>query len=219
MLKWIIILVVLVIIGFLGWKWYQNMYKPYNVWIVKEPIQLSKETSKTIDYNLLKFYKPDGGYGFSINGWIKMNNFDLDYGKEKMILGWKYGLYMGFDVKEPTLKCFMWTVNSGIKEVKINNFPLQRWVHIAINVFQDSVDLWQDGKLVDSVKLENIPYIVKDRPMELGEVESIMGAEKLNMFKGYISKLKYCGYTLTKSQIEKNANGNPESFSYLDNFS
>jgi hypothetical protein len=102
---------------------------------------------------------------FTYSMWVYVNNWTT--GSSKVICnayvandaGRRFKLYL--DNNKPILNVDILTTDTGaspIKTVQItNNFPIQRWVYIAVSVEGPIVDCYLDGKLVKSQQLTYLP--------------------------------------------------------------
>ena len=114
---------------------------------------------------------------------------------------------MALDKNDPTLKII---VNKA-EEFSINDFPLQTWVNITLSVYNNSLDLYINGKLVSSKIKDNLliefnksentivslgnPFKVFDREDNETNYSSLtMG------FSGYTSKFKFFNNSLTPNE-------------------
>ena len=91
-------------------------------------------------------------YGYSL--WLYVNTWDSNI--EKTIFSRNENIKLYLDKTSPTLKLDLamdTTVDNATKyETMIitNNFPLQKWVSIAVSVDNQFADVYLDGKLVKS---------------------------------------------------------------------
>ena len=114
---------------------------------------------------------------------------------------------MALNENEPTLKIHV----DGDEKFSINDFPLQTWVNITLSVYNDSLDLYINGKLVSSKIVENLliefpqsdsavvslgnPFYVFDKEDNETDYTSLtMG------FSGYTSKFKFFNNSLTPNE-------------------
>ena len=114
---------------------------------------------------------------------------------------------MALDEDVPTLKIHV----DGDEEFSINNFPLQTWVNITLSVYNYSLDLYINGKLVSSkivedlsiefpqsdsavVSLGNPFYVFDKEDNETNYTSLTMG------FSGYTSKFKFFNNSLTPNE-------------------
>ena len=57
----------------------------------------------------------------------------------------------------------------------MNNFPLQKWVYVVISVDNNVVDLYIDGKLISSHKIDPIPLQINENSnINFGEVNAFL---------------------------------------------
>lgn len=87
----------------------------------------------------------------------------------------------------------------------VSNIDLQRWVHVAISVNGQILDVYVDGKLARSCILPSIQNINAD------------GSQQLTLFHtgttydGYVSGVKVASYAATPDQIYSQYRGGPYS--------
>ena len=114
---------------------------------------------------------------------------------------------MALDKNDPTLK----VVLNNQAEFSIKDFPLQTWVNITVSVYNNSLDLYINGKLVSSKIEDNLliefpesentivslgnPFKVFDKSdNERNYTNLTMG------FSGYTSKFKFFNNSLTPNK-------------------
>jgi hypothetical protein len=104
---------------------------------------------------------------YALGIWVYVNSWDSNKIKTIFSLPGKVSLYL--DAMKPTLKVDFNGINGDTKSISITeNFPLQKWVYITISVDNSFVDLYLDGKMVKSIKLEGIQSNAKESVMYLG---------------------------------------------------
>jgi hypothetical protein len=89
-------------------------------------------------------------YGYSI--WIYVNNWDTT--TVKTIFKRDNNLKLYLDQTTPTLKLDV-TMSDGTTQTAIatTNFPMQRWVFLAVSADGQYFDIYMDGKLVKSQRM------------------------------------------------------------------
>lgn len=92
----------------------------------------------------------------------------------------------------------------------VSNIPLQKWVHICVVLFNRTMDVYVNGKLVRSCTLPGIP--VHDDTT----LSKIYVGQKPT-YNGYISKLKYFNRAVTPDEVFKLYNSGPYSSGYWFN--
>ena len=85
--------------------------------------------------------------------------------------------------------------------ITIHNIPLQRWTCLNISVFNQTVDIYIDGKLKGT---ENFRFSLKPPgplPMTLGPVHE--DGNDGSGFNGYLSRIKYSNRALNPGQVRQ----------------
>jgi len=91
-------------------------------------------------------------YAYSI--WVYVNTWASS--RRKLIFGRDNNLALYLDPNSPTLKLGVKMSDGNIQEMVItNNFPIQRWVFIAVSADGQYFDVYMDGKLVKSQRMFN----------------------------------------------------------------
>ena len=107
-------------------------------------------------------------YSYSL--WIYVNSWSNTSKKSIISRGSDFKLTL--DQTTPTLRCNLADqANSGTEKPSIvltQNFPLQKWTYVIISVDNQIIDIYLDGKLVMSKKLDYIPK-VSDNNIMIGE--------------------------------------------------
>ena len=92
-------------------------------------------------------------YGYSI--WVYVNSWDNS--QIKTIFSRAGNISLSLSQNAPTLTCnITMNDNSVIPMVITDNFPLQKWVFVAISVDNQFVDAYLEGKLVKSQRCVKI---------------------------------------------------------------
>lgn len=114
---------------------------------------------------------------------------------------------MALDHTDPTLKIIV----KDDEVFSINDFPLQTWVNITLSVYNNSLDLYINGKLVSSKIVDDllIEFPVSDSAVvSLGNPFNVFNRTdnetnytSLTMgFHGYTSKFKFFNNSLTPNE-------------------
>jgi hypothetical protein len=134
------------------------------------PVLINKITSadKSIQINnKIKLSKFNNGLTWSIITWLYIDDWNYKYGRDKYILRWtdykKNGFEMYFDKKNNSLKLSITTIPLMQKETLIfDGIPLQKWINIIVILDNRSLDLFIDGELVKTKKLEYVPFYINN---------------------------------------------------------
>lgn len=83
------------------------------------------------------------------------------------------------------------------QDITINNFPLQTWVCVAISIYNSSMDIYVNGKLVKTQVSVSSSYLNLEGLSASDTVVPIVLFEDNAGFIGYINKFKYWNKALT----------------------
>jgi len=174
---------------------------------------------------------------FATSIWVYVNNWESTPNKDKIIyyIGHNtiggvagattatvttHGLFddlrstgmvvMGLDQNDATLYIDIASADAPAT-FTINDFPLQAWVNVTLSVYNDSIDLYINGKLVSSKYVDNL--IIRfpsggDRLVSLGNPWNVFNNETNDKkytnltggFMGYTSKFKFFNNSLTPNE-------------------
>ena len=186
------------------------------VWIFKKDQKIAGYTAANsgsiIEFNS-KLEDGDGSnLAFSI--WVYVTNWSTT-DKYIYTIGDDDGDQLQLYLYGSTPKLIVSTLGGGVAgtpfaNVEINNFPLQTWVCVAVSIYNSSMDVYINGKLVKTQLSSNSEYLVLDGnygsdgtvkggtlvPITLFNSSAEAG-DSNNGFEGYINKFKYWSSALT----------------------
>jgi len=144
---------------------------------------------------------------FAISAWFFINDWNYNYGKEKPLLAYVSSSNMGstgdissvtsvnatpaptitFDNTSNNINIYMTCGSSGnsqnsIQKFQIQNAPIQTWVNLVISVYGTSMDVYLDGKLINTFLLPSYAYI---------NSSNILYITPLGGFSGWTSNMAY----------------------------
>lgn len=137
------------------------------------------------------------GLTFSYTCWLRFDDFSYRYGEEKVIFikgsADLSSMCPGVFVDANTNSIITKLDTFGSREViPISNIPAKKWIHYALVVDQDSVDIYINGTLKTHQSLSQLPR------QNSGTVHVGVGGG----FDGKISDLQYYNYFLTSDQVQ-----------------
>lgn len=145
------------------------------------------------------------GLTFSYTCWVKVDDFSYRYGQPKVVF-----VKGSEDLKAacPALlvdgntNAFLVKVDTfGVQEtISIPNIPAKKWIHVAIAVDQDSVDVYINGLLHTHHSITQIP---KQNNMPVHT--SVSGG-----FDGKIANLEYFNYFMDPDAVRKAMASTPQ---------
>ena len=210
-------LVVLVVIGVIVYfltSYLKEMLlgKNNQPWI----IQNSKNAKNSLvitqdpkDENSITLYRSDNegaGAEFTYSFWFVIENLEYKYGD------WKHMFHKGNKSAYPnqapgvfihptsnTIRVYMNTLNNINEYVDIDNIPVKRWVHMAIVLKGEFLDVYVNGYLKKRHQLSGVP-------------KQNFGDLWLNLFggfEGYMCKMRYYRRSLEYNEVENIVRNGP----------
>ncbi len=163
----------------------------------KKPIQSKQVMPRSLDQK--------EGLTFSYTCWVKIDDFAYRYGQPKVIF------VKGSEDMKTACPALLVDANSnsllvkldtfGAQEtVSIANIPAKKWMHVAIAVDQDSMDIYINGVLHTHHTMMQLP---KQNNMPVHT--SVAGG-----FDGKIANLEYYSYFLDDSGVKKAMASTPQ---------
>lgn len=181
--------VVLVVIGLILYFLFRNPPTALGeVTIVNGSQRGSQEV--TVPYDLpLSFNEPDG-IVFAYTGWLLVKDYSIGYGERRRVFskGDAPGLYL-----DSTSNSLVFAVKTyGTTEtILIPDVPAQKWVHFAIVVNQQAVDIYINGMLRQHHTLGQLPDQTSE-PIKMGPG-----------WEGVLARLVYHNKALSSETIKK----------------
>ena len=149
-------IVVAVVIGIIVWQLLSTQPKKSDM-VDIIPGSLSGKQVKTVSTSLDRSFNQPEGATFSYTGWILVNDFTYNYGEKRTIFTKddSPGLYL-----DTTSNSLLVTVNTYAdiaESVLISNIPANKWVHFAIIVDQDAMDVYINGIIRQHHSFSQLP--------------------------------------------------------------
>jgi len=131
------------------------------------------------------------------------------------------GVYMRSDTN--TLRVYMNSYKTWNNFIEVENIPIGKWVHIALVVSENSLEIYINGNLTKKMSFEGFaPYqnyqdiqcfSQRRITMKKSMISSIdeNGFDVFGAMKGQISRLNYFSYALCYAEIQKLMNEGPSS--------
>lgn len=137
------------------------------------------------------------GMTFSYTAWIKIDDFAYRYGQQKVIFtkgpedlsSMCPALLIDGTTNSLLLKMDTF---GGTEVIPISNIPAKKWIHFALAVDQDSVDIYINGTLYLHRTLTQLPK----------QNQSVVTTGVAGGFAGKIANLQYYPYFLTPDTVK-----------------
>jgi hypothetical protein len=188
MLTLVLGLVAIVLLGVIIWRVTGTSKKTSDA-VDISPGSVSGKDQSTFSGTLPRSFNQSQGATFTYTGWLLINDFTLNYGRKRVIFskGDCPGLYL-----DTTSNSLLVVVNTyGNQEsVLISNLPAKKWIHFAIVVDQDAVDVYINGIVRQHHTLAQLPH-QNDAPVTVGETQ----------WDGVLANLQYTPRSLSAGEV------------------
>jgi len=196
------VVVVVVVIG-IAYYLLRNLPNPSSSITVHNPIQDGrKELNSTMA--IPKSVNQREGLTFSYTCWVKIDDFAYRYGSQRVIFTKGptdlSSMCPALLVDGNTNSLLVKLDTYGATEViPISNIPAKKWLHIAIAVDQDSIDVYVNGTLHTHHTLAQLPR----------QNDSTVNTGTAGGFDGKIASLQYYSYFMSPSQVKASMSSVP----------
>lgn len=186
-------LVALLIIGIIIWQVVSSQKKSKGDAIDIMSGSLSGKELKKSTATLSRSFNQKEGATFTYTGWILVKDFTYNYGNKRLIFskGDCPGLYI--DTTSNSLMVAITTFSDATETILISNMPAGKWIHFAIVVDQDSVDIYINGIIRQHHTLLQLPK-QNDDPVT-------MGATTATGWEGVLANLQYTPRSLSAGEV------------------
>jgi hypothetical protein len=145
------------------------------------------------------------GLAFSYTAWVRVDDFAYKYGHPKVVFvkgAEDLSSACPAVMIDGTSNSFIIKLDTfgGQEVVPVGNIPAKKWLHLAITVDQDSVDVYVNGVLHTHHSLSQLPK------QNRGAVHTGAGGG----FEGKIAGLQYYSYLLTPAQVAASMGSPPQ---------
>jgi len=133
------------------------MYLLYSYFSLKPTtISTSADLNSTTD-NVITIKSAHTRYAYG--GWLYVKSLPIANSKQ-YIFNRPDNISLSLSGTRPTLTCNITTAtatpNTVVPVIITDNFPMQKWTHVMINVDNSYIDCYLDGKLIKSKRVNDI---------------------------------------------------------------
>ena len=185
-------IVAVIIIGLILWRVFY--YKQPTDTIDLLPGSISGKESKVVQgTNLSRSFNQKEGATFTYTGWILVKDFTYNYGQKRLIFTRDDcpGLYL--DTTSNSLLVVIKTFGSTPETILISNITANKWIHFAIVVDQDSVDIYINGVVRQHHTLLQLP--------KQNNSAITLGSNAAAGWDGVLSNLQYIPRSLSAGEV------------------
>jgi len=198
------VVVALAIVGFAYWYLSTSGGTPATSTSIVNTIEDGKITLKS-QLDLPRSFNEKEGIAMSYTCWIKIDDFSYRYGEQKVIFN------KGSEDLKTMCPALLIDANTNSLIVKVDTFgatevipipniPAKKWLHVAIAIDQDSVDVYINGTLHTHHSLVQMPK------QNSSTVTTAIGGG----FDGKIANLQYFSYFMKPSDVENSFKSTPQ---------
>jgi len=145
------------------------------------------------------------GMAFSYTSWIKIDDFAYRYGQQKVIFN------KGNEDLSTMCPALLIDANTnslivkldtfgGTEVVPVPNIPAKKWIHVALAIDQDAMDIYINGRLYLHHSLTQMPK----------QNNAVVTTGVAGGFDGKISNLQYYNYFLTPDNVKTAMSSTPQ---------
>ena len=210
----VVVLVVVGVIVYFGTKYLKKylLGKSDQPWILQDSKNAKNSLVITQDpknENSITLYRSDDaptGAEFTYSLWFAIENMQYKYGELKHMF--HKGNKTGVPNRAPgvyihptknSLMIYMNTVNNMMEYIEVENIPIKRWVHLAVVLKGQYLDIYINGYLRKRHELSSVP-------------KQNFGDLWLNLnggFDGYMCKMRYYRRAIEYNEVENIVRGGP----------
>jgi hypothetical protein len=185
-------LVVVVVIAVIVWQVVSTKPKKSDM-VDIIPGSISGKQVKSVSVSLDRSFNQPQGATFSYTGWILVNDFTHNYGKKRTIFTKDDcpGLYL--DTTSNSLLVAVNTYADIAETVLIDNIPADKWVHFAIIVDQDAMDVYINGIIRQHHSLSQLP--------KQNDASVTAGGRSEAGWDGVLATLQYTPRSLSAGEV------------------
>ena len=184
--------VAVILVGLILWRVFGSKKSTDAIDILTGSI--SGKELKTVEGNKLsRSFNQKEGATFTYSGWILVKDFTYNYGRKRVIFTKDDcpGLYL--DTTSNSLLVVIKTYSETPESILISNITANKWMHFAIVVDQDSVDIYINGVVRQHHTLLQLPK-QNDSPVTMGSMSE-------GGWDGVLAELQYTPRSLSAGEV------------------
>jgi hypothetical protein len=186
------IIVAVILIGWILWRVFA--YKKTTDAIDLLTGSISGKESKIVPGDKLsRSFNQKEGATFTYTGWILVKDFTYNYGQKRVIFTRDDcpGLYL--DTTSNSILVVIKTFADTPETILISNITANKWMHFAVVVDQDSVDIYINGVVRQHHTLNQLP--------KQNESSITMGSNAAAGWDGVLANLQYTPRSLSAGEV------------------
>ncbi len=190
-------MLLLLVVGLLIYMvWYASAASSSEIVLVEDSI--AGVTSTALPLLVPQSFNQPEGIVFSYSMWLLIKDFTTGYGERRLIFGKSDSPSIYLDSTSNSLIVAVKTYGTT-ETILVPNIPAMKWLHIALVVDQQAVDVYINGTLRQHHTLSQLPDQNTDS-FTIGPG-----------WNGVVGKIKYFPKSLTYSEVRKLSQEKPPS--------
>jgi len=185
-------IVAVIIIGFILWRVFYHKQSTDAIDLLTGSIS-GKESKIVQGDKISRSFNQKEGATFTYTGWILVKDFTYNYGRKRIIFTKNDCPGMYLDTTSNSILVVINTFANTPETILISNITANKWIHFAIVVDQDSVDIYINGVVRQHHTLLQLPK-QNDSPITLGS-NAAAG------WDGVLSNLQYTPRSLSAGEV------------------
>jgi hypothetical protein len=181
------------LIGWILWRVFGNASKTTDAIDILTGSLSGKELKTVEGDKISRSFNQKEGATFTYTGWILVKDFTYNYGQKRLIFTKDDcpGLYL--DTTSNSLLVVIKTYADTPETILISNITANKWIHFAIVVDQDSVDIYINGVVRQHHTLLQLP--------KQNNSAITMGSNSAAGWDGVLSQFQYTPRSLSAGEV------------------
>lgn len=184
--------VAVILVGLILWRVFGSKKSTDAIDLLVGSIS-GKELKTVSGDKLNRSFNQKEGATFTYSGWILVKDFTYNYGRKRVIFTKDDcpGLYL--DTTSNSLLVVIKTYSDTPETILISNITANKWIHFAIVVDQDSVDIYINGVVRQHHTLLQLP--------KQNDSAITIGSNGAGGWEGVLAELQYTPRSLSAGEI------------------
>jgi hypothetical protein len=187
------IIVAVILVGWILWRVFSPLSKSTDAIDILTGSLSGKELKTVSGDKIDRSFNQKEGATFTYTGWILVKDFTYNYGRKRVIFTKDDcpGLYL--DTTSNSLLVVIKTFADTPETILISSIPASKWIHFALVVDQDSVDIYINGVVRQHHTLLQLP---KQNTSSI-----TMGSTSSQGWDGVLADLQYTPRSLSAGEV------------------
>jgi len=184
--------VAVILVGLILWRVFGSKKSTDAIDLLVGSIS-GKELKTVSGDKLSRSFNQKEGATFTYSGWILVKDFTYNYGRKRVIFTKDDCPGLFLDTTSNSLLVVIKTYSDTPETILISNITANKWIHFAIVVDQDSVDIYINGVVRQHHTLLQLPK-QNDSPITIG-------SNGAGGWEGVLSNLQYTPRSLSAGEV------------------